>query len=1168
MISASSNAPDLGLPQHVFHVSQAPQHSSSSSTASSSPALQTAPAPHSNKINKTSKSANNTPPLSVIQSELILSSIPPTSALLSSSKFKSGGSAAATPKKKLVVACIGCRKKKIKCSSDRPACSNCLRLNIPCEYPVIRNRGSRFGYMEMLNRRMQHLEKYINCSTNPNYKPQFVTIHQKPERPTQLLYTSCGSTRGTVNSGYTNIKSNANLLSDLVKPSSTETDSLITQLGPTIHQEVTPPPSDDFLSASPAVTRMDASVSSWGASVTPGYLSNSGQLPPMEIVIHLTELYFRNIHGQTYNFLHKPTFMPRIKEGRVNKTLLLALCGLTSRYSTHPAIATSTPYQAGEGFIAAARKSLSEQFDDPTLETVQALIFIVQNDFFKSKSKKAMIYVSLAIRMATTLELHLNSKDPNMSFIEHEERRRTYWSLLTLDRLAHSAPHWQLQLRTDTLEIQLPCKDYYYENNIPVITETLSGEYSNMAKATGTNEATGNNNYSSKYTNSVPAVKSEKGMYAYIVIVTILWCDINKYVMEGYKNETLPPWKEGSTYHKLETRLQQLIESIPKEYEYSKENLISLDPTNQATALIHLHAQLRISLCSLSRSVYPFNYKVMKFDEEPPKAFLESAARSIMASANSLSSVIGDALTIEDIHVAPFIGFGVFTVSSVHIANSFSSDPAIVQAAKDHLATCLKFLVMMREYFYSVGVWCIILKDRYFQKARRHKTKANTKRSHFAGKGDESNDIQKAENDEEDSGAATSAIRARELKPESVVSGADGFSRPGTPPVAYAPEELMNIAANKNHNSHPSSGISTPKLDSTGHDEENLAREISRFTASTNQANVEKTETKPGDDGDETNDERDLEKSHARTWKRALPKMFDEPLSEQSLSQQQQQQRSATKQILLLFPTAKRAKMANKDDDGLLRKETSYTDGSMAVSPSHFTDILTRSAFSEPRGTSSTTKGSSDTSKKGTTTGTSHLSSDDGDFISIPAPGSLSTDGADNTATTATSTTNNRSSSNMKNVLLENSGEWLNSLELLGMAHFADPKVPVPNMSNLTHWFGGKLEGTDPSAESSGAAGARKSSANDTPKPKVAQPPMPELDFGDEEHDNTNNKEDGSSDSSKTATDTTTGMDDNEDGLKSTSLLDEIFGQVSQVILSSETSESPSSLSPSSLIGN
>lgn len=116
-------------------------------------------------------------------------------------------------RKKLIVACIGCRKKKIKCSSDRPACTNCLRLNIPCEYPVIRNRGSRFGYMEMLNRRMQHLEKYINCSTNPEYRPQFVTIHQKPRRNlNQLAFSNSGSTRGTVNSGYTNIKSDVSII--------------------------------------------------------------------------------------------------------------------------------------------------------------------------------------------------------------------------------------------------------------------------------------------------------------------------------------------------------------------------------------------------------------------------------------------------------------------------------------------------------------------------------------------------------------------------------------------------------------------------------------------------------------------------------------------------------------------------------------------------------------------------------------------------------------------------------------------------------------------------------------------------------------------------------------------------------------------------------------------
>ena len=314
----------------------------------------------------------------------------------------------------------------------------------------------------------------------------------------------------------------------------------------------------------------------------------------------------------------------------MNRTLLLAICGLTARYSRHPLVTSSTPHEAGEHFIAAARKSLSEEFDEPTIETIQAVIIIVQHDFFRSKGKKSMIYVSLAIRMATSLELHLEPADLNMSFQERETRRRTYWSLVVLDRLAHSGPHWQVHLRTDTLQLQLPCKDYYYENNIPVITETLEGKIPPPIRITGN-----------------PTIqKGEKGLHAYIVMATILWCDINKYVMEEFKNEKIPPWKEGSSYHSLETRLQQLFSSLPKEYQYSRENLLALDTLNQGAALIHLHAELVLSLCYLSRSMYPFNYTKMKFDEHPPKAFIERAAINIMTSANAQSSMIEDELSI------------------------------------------------------------------------------------------------------------------------------------------------------------------------------------------------------------------------------------------------------------------------------------------------------------------------------------------------------------------------------------------------------------------------------------------------------------------------------------------------------------------------------------------
>lgn len=606
----------------------------------------------------------------------------------------------------------------------------------------------------------------------------------------------------------------------------------------------------------------------------------------MDIVLHLVELYFRHVHGQTYSFLHKPSFIPRIKQGKVNRTLLLALCGLTARYSRHPSIASSTPHEAGERFIAAARKSLSEEFDEPTIETIQAVIIIVQHDFFRSKGKKSMIYVSLAIRMAATLELHVEPNDPDMLFQEREARRRTYWSLVVLDRLAHSGPHWQVHLRTDTIHLQLPCRDYYYENNIPVITETLQGTEPPPIRVGG----------------MIPVTrKGELGLHAYIVKTTIIWCDINKYVMEEFKNETIPPWKEGSRFHELETGLQELFASLPTEYHYSRERLMALDTLNHGTSLVHLHVELVLSLCSLSRSMYPFNYRKMKFSEPPPKAFIERAAVNIMSSANAQSAMIDDVLGMEDFHMAPFIGFGVFAVSSVHIANSFSPDPAVASAAKNNLAINLKFLVIMREYWYSVGVWCIILKDRYFQKAKRHKLKSQQS----------SYDTQSA--------SSIGIIESIPVNNQATTAESDqaaqAFSRPGSPPLVYAPEDFINVAMNKaqQQSSASSSGMVTPSGIATPNGT-----------------------TTPNGSNSSYNDVRVPEDTAARTWERAVANPYS--LSDQSGS-----------------PVAKQSKVNDSPKDSTA---PTYLN---PASPSQFADIFTRSAYRKP------SDGNSDIVKQETT---------------------------------------------------------------------------------------------------------------------------------------------------------------------------------------------------------
>ncbi|KAJ2442614.1 hypothetical protein GGF42_006895, partial [Coemansia sp. RSA 2424] len=54
----------------------------------------------------------------------------------------SGGSASRREqKRRLNQACLLCRRKKIKCDSVQPSCSNCQRRGIQCIYPEVRKRG-------------------------------------------------------------------------------------------------------------------------------------------------------------------------------------------------------------------------------------------------------------------------------------------------------------------------------------------------------------------------------------------------------------------------------------------------------------------------------------------------------------------------------------------------------------------------------------------------------------------------------------------------------------------------------------------------------------------------------------------------------------------------------------------------------------------------------------------------------------------------------------------------------------------------------------------------------------------------------------------------------------------------------------------------------------------
>ncbi|KAI9315334.1 hypothetical protein BX666DRAFT_1817538, partial [Dichotomocladium elegans] len=62
-------------------------------------------------------------------------------------------------RKRLAQACDICRRKKVKCDGIKPTCTNCHKSGRECTYnPVVKKRGPRQGYIEMLEKRLDKME--------------------------------------------------------------------------------------------------------------------------------------------------------------------------------------------------------------------------------------------------------------------------------------------------------------------------------------------------------------------------------------------------------------------------------------------------------------------------------------------------------------------------------------------------------------------------------------------------------------------------------------------------------------------------------------------------------------------------------------------------------------------------------------------------------------------------------------------------------------------------------------------------------------------------------------------------------------------------------------------------------------------------------------------------
>lgn len=184
-------------------------------------------------------------------------------------------------RKRLPLACIACRRKKIRCSGEKPACKHCLRSRTPCVYKVTtRKAAPRTDYMAMLDKRLKRMEDRI------------IKIIPKSDQ---------GST--------------ANVTRAVVKPAIPGTlgsnKPLSRKRGA---DDAFGPDFEAWAQQSPEPgPETDDSLEAHEDDENKLFHEGRDALPPKETQEHLAEVYFDHIYGQAYPLLHKPSYMRKLK---------------------------------------------------------------------------------------------------------------------------------------------------------------------------------------------------------------------------------------------------------------------------------------------------------------------------------------------------------------------------------------------------------------------------------------------------------------------------------------------------------------------------------------------------------------------------------------------------------------------------------------------------------------------------------------------------------------------------------------------------------------------------------------------------------------------------------------------------------------------------------------
>ncbi|KAF7557746.1 hypothetical protein G7Z17_g498 [Cylindrodendrum hubeiense] len=176
--------------------------------------------------------------------------------------------------------------------------------------------------------------------------------------------------------------------------------------------------------------------------------------------------YFRCAHDQPYSLFHEKTFWRQLDQKELPEHLLLAIMSHAVRFSTADFF-ESRKTSLSSLFANMAWKSIVvlyfQERAEADITIVKTIMLLSIYDFTAGHDRhgSAWVKIGLAVRISQDLRLMLDHPT-SIGVAEREERRRVFWSVYMLDRLASCARARPPAVLEASCHLSLPCDEHLW----------------------------------------------------------------------------------------------------------------------------------------------------------------------------------------------------------------------------------------------------------------------------------------------------------------------------------------------------------------------------------------------------------------------------------------------------------------------------------------------------------------------------------------------------------------------------------------------------------------------------------------------------------------------------------------------------------------------------------